>query len=206
MSKQQTPTVLIVVFVASAAGIWSGCKNQPPAKGDAPATAPSAQIAATSAAAPASPGAAPAAFDPSKAETNGYGEPVRKGSDFPVATPFMRDTRTFTIKPLDGVEFNYRMEKGGTMVYSWTASDGLNWDFHGEPKGSEPGYAESYAEGEGKDGNGAFIAPTSGLHGWFWENQGNKPVTLTLKTAGHFTEGLLTMPDDTKAPRPLNPR
>ena len=204
MSKQQTPTVLIVVFVASAAGIWSGCKNQPPAKADAPASAPSAQTEATPVAAPASP--TPAAFDPSKAETNGYGEPVRKGSDFPATTPFMRDTRTFTIKPLDGVEFNYRMEKGGTMVYSWTASDGLNWDFHGEPKGSEPGYAESYAEGEGKDGNGAFIAPTSGLHGWFWENQSNKPVTLTLKTAGHFTEGLLTMPDDTKAPRPLNPR
>ena len=98
------------------------------------------------------------------------------------------------------------MEKGGTMVYSWTASDYLNWDFHGEPKGSKPDYAESYAMGEGKAGNGAFIAPTSGIHGWFWENQGSKPVTLTLKTAGHYTEGLLTMPDDTKAPKKFDPR
>jgi hypothetical protein len=118
----------------------------------------------------------------------------------------LRDTRTFKIAPNDGVEFNYRMEKGGTMVYSWQASDNVVWDFHGEPKGEKPGYAEGYADGESKEGNGAFIAPTSGLHGWFWENQGSKPVTLTLKTAGHYTEGLLTMPDDTKAPRKFDPR
>jgi hypothetical protein len=98
------------------------------------------------------------------------------------------------------------MERGGTMVYSWHASDNVVWDFHGEPKGSKPDYAESYAEGEGKEGNGAFMAPTTGIHGWFWENQGSNPVTLTLTTAGHYTEGLLTMPDDTKAPKPFNPR
>lgn len=192
----------IVMFAASA---WIGCKNQP-TNSDAPA--PTAQPATPApAAAPQSVAPAePAAFDPSKAETNGYGEPVRKGSDFPVTAPFLRDTRTFKIAPNDGVEFNYRMEKGGTMVYSWKASDNVTWDFHGEPKGSKPGYAESYAEGEGKEGDGAFMAPTSGLHGWFWENQGSKPVTLTLKTAGHFTEGLLTMPDDTKAPRPFDAR
>jgi len=205
MRKSARPLMVFAgAMLVSIAGS-SGCGNQPAEKSTASSPAP--QAAATPAPAPSNTAPAdPSAFDPSKAETNGYGEPVRKGSDFPVTMPFMRDTRTFTIKPLDGVEFNYRMEKGGTMVYSWTASDGLNWDFHGEPKGSEPGYAESYAEGEGKDGNGAFIAPTSGLHGWFWENQGSKPVTLTLKTAGHYTEGLLTMPDDTKAPRPFNPR
>jgi len=180
-----------------------GCANQPAEKAASPAPAP--QTAAPPAPSTAAP-PAPTAFDASKAETNGYGEPIRKGSDFPVTTPFLRDTRTFTIAPLNGVEFNYRMEKGGTMVYSWTASDDVNWDFHGEPKGSKQDYAESYAEGDGKEGNGAFIAPTSGIHGWFWENQGSKPVTLTLKTAGHYTEGLLTMPDDTKAPKPLNPR
>ena len=121
---------------------------------------------------------------------------------------FARDTRTFKIAPLDGVEFNYRMEKGGTMVYSWKASDVVAWDFHGEPKGAKAGYAESYATGEGKEVNGGFMAPLSGIHGWFWQNPSDKQtVTVTLKTAGHYTnEILLTMPDDSRAPKPLDPR
>jgi len=208
MPKSARPLMVAGALLVFSVGIVEiGCGNQPAEKSTTPATAPQATTTPTPA--PASPSAAPAdplAFDASKAATNDLGEPIRKGSDFPVATPFLRDTRTFKIAPLDGVEFNYRMEKGGTMVYSWKASDFLNWDFHGEPKGSKPDYAESYAMGEGKEGNGAFIAPTSGIHGWFWENQGSKPVTLTLKTAGHFTEGLLTMPDDTKAPKPFDAR
>ena len=197
--------VVVGALLVMSIGVEIGCGNQPAEK----STTPAPQATTTPTPAPASPSAAPAdplAFDPSNAATNDLGEPIRTGSDFPVAAPFLRDTRTFKIAPLDGVEFNYRMEKGGAMVYSWTASDFVNWDFHGEPKGSKKDYAESYAMGEGKEGNGAFIAPTSGIHGWFWENQGSKPVTLTLKTAGHFTEGLLTMPDDTKAPKPFDAR
>lgn len=195
-----TLTRLVLTLVA-VAGI--GCNNQPPAKS---ATPPAAQPAAAPAPAPAPPSSPADATTLDTSQLNGYGEPARKGADFPGTLAFARDTRTFKIAPMDGVEFNYRMEKGGMMVYSWKASDNVVWDFHGEPKGSKPGYAESYALGEGKEGNGGFVAPTSGIHGWFWENQGDKPVTVTLKTSGHFTEGLLTMPDDTKAPRPFDAR
>ena len=193
---------LAAMFVVIAASTSIGCKNQP-AKSEAPA--PAAQSAGT-------PAAAPAAEQNADADTvdqskfNDYGEPIRSGADFPVTMPFARDTRTFKIGPLDGVEFNFRMEKGGTMVYSWKASEPLAWDFHGEPKGSKPGYAEGYATGQSKEGNGGFMAPFPGIHGFFWQNPGEKTVTLTLTTAGHYTEGLLTMPDDTKASKPLNPR
>src|SRR5262245_59947050 len=140
---------LSVLFVTVAV---VGCNTESPQS-----AAPAAQPAAT----PAAPSAAPAvsaeqqkadadAIDPSKLHS--YGEPIHPGADFPVTMAFTRDTRTFKIAPLDGVEFNYRIEKGGTMVYSWTASDDLNWDFHGEPKGSKPGFAEGYATGEGKEG------------------------------------------------------
>jgi hypothetical protein len=194
-----------VLFVAVAAGsVEIGCGNQP--AGKPAASPPASQTAAPTPASPPTAPADPLAIDPSQVSPNDAGEPVRTGADFPVTTPFARDTRTFRIAPLDGVEFNYRMEKGGTMVYSWKASDFVVWDFHGEPKGSKPGYAESYGMGEGKEGNGGFIAPTSGIHGWFWENQGAKAVTVTLTTAGHYSEGLLTMPDDSRAPKPLNPR
>jgi hypothetical protein len=196
----QNMRVVWALAAVIAAGI--GCQS---GSSDKAATETSVPAAAAPTPSPTPAPAAPAA-DSSLVIVPGQEEPLRKGADFPGTLAFVRDTRTFKIAPLDGVEFNYRMEKGGMMVYSWKASDSVVWDFHGEPKGSEPGYAESYAMGEGKDGNGGFLAPTSGIHGWFWENQSDKPVTVTLTTAGHYTEGLLTMPDDTRAPKPFNPR
>jgi hypothetical protein len=191
--------ILLVVFAGS---LGTGCRNQPAAKSTAPAAS------APQTPAPAAPAAEQKAeADPAdSSKFNAYGEPLHPGADFPVTMAFARDTRTFKIAPLDGVEFNYRMEKGGTMVYSWKASDSMTWDFHGEQKGAKAGYAESYATGEGKEGNGGFMAPWSGIHGWFWQNPSDKPVTVTLTTAGHYTEGLLTMPDDTKAPKPFDRR
>lgn len=31
-----------------------------------------------------------------------------------------------------------------------------------------------------------LIAPFNGIHGWYWRNQGETPVTLTLKTSGFY--------------------
>ena len=32
----------------------------------------------------------------------------------------------------------------------------------------------------------AFTAPTTGIHGWFWENKGKKQVDIHLTTAGFY--------------------
>lgn len=32
----------------------------------------------------------------------------------------------------------------------------------------------------------SFIAPTTGIHGWFWENKGSKQVDIHLTTAGFY--------------------
>ena len=202
MPKSARPLMVVVgaLLIIVAGIVEVGCQNQPPAKSTAPTAASQT---------PAAPDAEKEAEPDVSTNINDYGEPMRAGADFPVAMAFARDTRTFKIAPLDGVEFNYRIEKGGMMVYSWTASDDVAWDFHGEPKGAaKPGYAESYATGRGKEANGGFMAPASGIHGWFWQNPSDKKsLTVTLKTAGHYTnEILLTMPDDSRAPQPLNPR
>ena len=64
------------------------------------------------------------------------------------------------------------------------------YEFHGEPdKKPNPDYFESY-ELDDKVGNdhsyGSFTAPTTGIHGWFWQNKGNKPVDIHLTTAGFY--------------------
>ena len=86
----------LLLFLIVAASTWVGCQR--PSTTTSTEAAPAAQPAVT--AAPAAASAAPAdplAFDPEKAERNDYGEPIRKGADFPVPAPFRRDTRTFTI-------------------------------------------------------------------------------------------------------------
>ena len=57
------------------------------------------------------------------------------------------------------------------MVYSWPATAPVIYDFHSEPEGAPPGYAESFDKAEAPAAT-ARSAPFSGIHGWFWENPG----------------------------------
>ena len=82
------------------------------------------------------------------------------------------------------------MDKGSSMVYAWTSTGKVKFDFHGEPKGSPKGYAESYEMGENASANGAFFAPTEGIHGWYWENLTSDDIAVTLTSAGFYTAGI----------------
>jgi hypothetical protein len=102
------------------------------------------------------------------------------------------DYREMTIAPGQGMEFKYRLVKGDGMVYSWIAPTKVRFEFHGEPEGSPKGTYESYGinETDGVErGNGTFIAPFTGIHGWWWENISDKPITVQLSTSGFFTGG-----------------
>jgi hypothetical protein len=104
------------------------------------------------------------------------------------------DSREMKLGPNEGIEIKYNMKKGGGLIYSWTASDKLLFEFHGEPNVKPAGkegtdYYETYAIDDkvGADqGHGTFIAPSSGIHGWFWENKSGKDVTLKLVSAGFY--------------------
>jgi hypothetical protein len=100
---------------------------------------------------------------------------------------YKTNTATFELGPYEFVEFKYRIEQGGSMVYSWAATGRVIYDFHSEPQGAPPGYAESFDKAEAAEGHGTYTAPFSGIHGWFWENPGTKPVTIRLTTAGFYS-------------------
>jgi hypothetical protein len=97
---------------------------------------------------------------------------------------------TFELGPYQFVEFKYRLELGGSMVYSWKATGPVIYDFHSEPDGAPAGYAESFDKAQTEEGHGTYTAPFSGIHGWFWENPGNKLVTISLTTAGFYSEAI----------------
>jgi hypothetical protein len=100
---------------------------------------------------------------------------------------FTSESIDFVLAPREGMEYKYRLEKGEALLYAWTATQPVNYELHAEPDGAPRGYAQSY---EKKDAvptsSGTLTAPFSGIHGWFWENTSDQPVTVTLKTAGFY--------------------
>jgi hypothetical protein len=100
------------------------------------------------------------------------------------------DAQDFQLRPGDGVEMKYHLVKGASMVYAWKAAGKLAFEFHGEPdQKPSKDYYESYELDDkiDKDSSyGTFTAPSTGIHGWFWQNKGDKDVQFRLTVAGFF--------------------
>jgi hypothetical protein len=96
------------------------------------------------------------------------------------------DARTLPLGPGQAFEFKYRLDKGSGMVYAWSANAPLKYEFHGEPS-DRALQVQSYEKSEGDYASGTLTAPFAGIHGWYWENTGNAPATITITSAGFFT-------------------
>lgn len=115
------------------------------------------------------------------------------------------DSEDLALTPGEGVEIKYHMQKGAAMLYAWKATGKLQFEFHGEPdQKPNKNYYESY-ELDNKVGRdtsfGSFTAPTTGIHGWFWENKGKSEVMIHLTTAGFYDSA--KMYSDSPAGEPL---
>lgn len=113
--------------------------------------------------------------------------PVVKGAYTAESKIFKYDSQDFLLSPGDGMEMKYHMQKGATMLYAWKADGLLEFEFHGEPdvKPSK-GYYESYElDKAGKDASyGSFVAPSTGIHGWYFKNNSKKDIQFHLNVAG----------------------
>jgi hypothetical protein len=100
---------------------------------------------------------------------------------------YRQETVDFKIAPGKFVEYKYRLEKGEALLYSWQATGRVNVDLHAEPDGAPRGYAESFEKkGRALQSAGILTAPFSGIHGWYWQNQTDADVTVTLASAGFY--------------------
>ena len=50
---------------------------------------------------------------------------------------------------------------------------------------------ESYAKTDGAAQSGVYVAPFTGIHGWFWENRSMDNVTLRLEAKGGMTHATI---------------
>lgn len=141
--------------------------------------------------------------------------PVMKGAFIAQPSRYKIDSREIKLESGAGIEIKYHMEKGAGMVYSWTATpkELLFFEFHAEPDtkpaGAPADYYESYEKDDqvGKsESHGTFIAPSTGIHGWFWENQTGVPVTVKLVTAG-FYDQVVRYDNGARVPmQPMDPK
>jgi hypothetical protein len=101
--------------------------------------------------------------------------------------PFSQETVAFTIGAHEAMEYKYRLDKGAALLYTWSATAPVNYELHAEPDGAPRGYAESYEKAPATtSAAGTLTAPFAGIHGWYWQNTGSQPVTVTVKTAGFY--------------------
>lgn len=122
-------------------------------------------------------------------------EGARAGTEAAPAAPESGPVKTatyktqaieFKLRPHEGFEYKYRVEKGRGFVYTWTATDNVKSEFHGEHDGASAGTAVTYDKREGDRASGTFTAPAGGIHGWYWENLGDGEMTIKLTSAGFY--------------------
>jgi hypothetical protein len=129
--------------------------------------------------------------------------PVVEGPVARYSAPFKRDAAEFTLGPYDYLEYKYHLAAGASMIYSWTATAPVIHDFHGEHDGDAENVT-SYDKNNRRDDHGAFTAPFSGIHGWYWENPGGEPITVKVTSSGFYASALEFRSDKTRVPHELS--
>ena len=101
--------------------------------------------------------------------------------------PERSDTVSIEIPARKGLEYKLLMEKYAHLEYEWsTGGEALYFDFHGEPKGDTTGYFESFAITTSDNMKGSLTTPFAGSHGWYWKNETDAPVFVTLSIKGNY--------------------
>jgi hypothetical protein len=119
------------------------------------------------------------------------------------ARPFSVDSREFVLGPYEYVEYKYHLAENAVMLFSWSATDGVIHDFHGDRDGAPADAAESFDTEPRQQADGTFTAPFAGIHGWYWENPGGDTIRVRLTTAGFYTAAHEFSYNGTRQARPI---
>jgi hypothetical protein len=114
------------------------------------------------------------------------------------------DSYEIVLGARESIEYKYRLRKGASMAYAWTATAPVVVDFHGEGTGlltDNAPSSQSYEKQNGRNASGSFAAPFTGIHGWYWENTGSEPVTVRVTSAGFFTSAVEIRSNGTRRTR-----
>lgn len=102
--------------------------------------------------------------------------------------PSRMDETAVAVFPWHGAEIKMEMAKGFTATYSWTATGPLYHDTHGDIYADSEVYLSYSSEDSVTSDSGTITALYGGYHGWYWQNNTNKIITLTVTTEGEYLE------------------
>jgi hypothetical protein len=112
---------------------------------------------------------------------------AEKGVSYAADAELNSDRFTFELLPYEGIELKYVLDKGAPMLFSWRASVPVNVDMHSHPFEGGTEATESFVIADLPAQTAAYVAPFTGIHGWYWQNRSLGNVTLTLDAKGAFT-------------------
>ncbi|HUD93196.1 hypothetical protein [Sphingobium sp.] len=129
--------------------------------------------------------AAPAAA--AMAPTGAIPTPTRES--IAKATPWRQDGMTINLPPHSGQEVKAHMQTGDSFIFEWKSTAPIKAEMHGEVEHAADGaFTDYWKEKEISGGQGDFTAPFAGIHGWYFRNKGDTPVTVTVKTVGFYKD------------------
>jgi hypothetical protein len=101
--------------------------------------------------------------------------------------PFNESEMSLILQPNQGGEIKALMRQGEHFVYTWSAEGGkVTVDMHGERPNAGKEFTRYWKDKQQAGDQGSFVAPFDGIHGWFWRNHSDKPVTIKVKISGFF--------------------
>lgn len=84
-------------------------------------------------------------------------------------------------------EYKLHLLANQSIVYAWKSTGPVNFDFHGDfDDPARAGDFSSYEASQGTSRSGSFQAPFDGRHGWYFQNIGDQPVTITIEVWGYY--------------------
>lgn len=98
-----------------------------------------------------------------------------------------RDHWEFELAPFEGIELKYVVAQGQSLTFFWSATGPLDYDMHAHPFKGGTDLTESYSIAKADRLGGRYVAPFTGIHGWYWQNRSTAPVRLTLDASGAMT-------------------
>ena len=100
------------------------------------------------------------------------------------------DTIEVVIPAEKGIEYKFKSLKYGSTKYEWATDKGIVYiDFHGEVKQENPPanvFYESYTLAYSNNMAGTLTAPFEGKHGWYFRNETNEAIVVTIRLNGQY--------------------
>ncbi|MDD9894386.1 MAG: hypothetical protein VXW45_09095 [Pseudomonadota bacterium] len=106
---------------------------------------------------------------------------------------FRSDTIEIPLFAGADLEYKLGMKLGNAVSYNWQAAnlelpDDLLIEFHGHTirESDAPGDVMFYKRHRTDSASGYLVAPFDGIHGWYFDNQSNGDIVITLNVSGFY--------------------